>query len=1205
MKKVYILLLVIILSLFLLISCTPSVVPTPAEGEGEGEGEGEEEATGDRVVLMELFNADGCKASALINPIAENLAESYGTDKVVLIEGAAWGKYTTSEVQERFDWYIPGTKHTPFIAFDGLSQTFSEGIVGGGGGGGGYTPPANHAPTITSTPITIATIGTTYTYDVQATDADGNTLNYNLTTKPTGMTINSATGEISWVPTISQMGDNDVVVNVSDGKLSDNQTFTIKVQENREWTIMIYDDGDNNLEYYSWENLENMENVTLNQNIHVVMQYDPYDDCPGTYRYYITGEAERGTSYPYYPDDIVEIMDEQDMADPSVLTDFINWSTLHYPAEHYVLILRNHGGGWREEILNNKGIIWDDTNDSFFTMAELAQGLDGANEHIDILGFDACGMQMLEVAYTIKEGLSDVPDYLVASEGVGWTPVWPYGDILDLLTNTPTTEETVLCQAIVDGYISNLAGNPNYPATLSVLDLSVGNILLTMNAFANALISSTFSSEIENARTSAQSYYGHENEHKDLYDFASRIYSNVTDCQSEAQAVMDLVDNLVIYEDHANNGVDDSHGLAIFLPDNPGFYDDYYNSLQFANDSQWDEFLLTGGGTVSDVSAIAWTYRPSKSRFMDMINELEDENIIPENYEFVEYAKKDTLETYHAINLKWRNYYGFTGYEIYRSVNDGAYNSVYDWQATPGYSWYGIYDYDVVIGNKYSYYVIAYGSTWETAESNHADIDTFLPVCSLISPVDVTVNDPNPAFTWSPVGLSSGDFPYGTSGTIKSGNSNLTVWSDYDNGEKAWDINFDDMITSQANYNQNGTASPLITDQSYLWESRGFGYDNSGNIIAISWSGNWDFTYQGTTAKDWTVMIYMDGDNNLDTYTWDDLSEMESVGSSAEINIITQLDIFGNGGTYRYYVNGAVQGSSSPYYSADIVSTLSEQDMADPNVLSDFIDWATTNYPAEKYFLVLWNHGAGWRMRNISEKGLLSDETSSSIMTMAELVQGLENIDVPIDVIGFDACLMQMTEVVAEIGLGLTNPPDYIIGSEESEWAYGWPYDDILQGLTLNPTMQEADLCDQITSDYIASGFTTGTLSAFYGSDEFYGDLYIFNNFANALMYSNYQNEINIARLNAQHYSSADYKDLYDFAYQIYNTVPDCQSQADEVMRMLNICIISNEYTGSSVEDSHGLSIYLPDTPANYDTAYDALLFSQNTTWDEYLQYEP
>lgn len=1197
MKRIFLLLIVIALAICISTGCAPTVTPTPAEGEEEGEGE----PTGDRVVLVELFNTEGCAASKVINPIMEDLAQQYGTGQVILLEEAGWGKYSTTETMERFSWYVPGTKHTPFMAFNGLSNTFSEGVVGGGG----TSTPTNHAPTIISTPIAVAIINLLYAYDVNATDSDGNTLIYSLTTKPTGMIIDPTTGEISWTPTIAQIGDNEVEVEVSDGKLLDSQAFVIKVKEKRDWTVMLYDDGDNNLEYYSWENLENMENVVLSDNINVVIQYDLYDDCPGTYRYCVTGEVDRGTNYPYYPDDIVEVMDEQDMADPAVLTDFINWGTLYYPADNYLLILRNHGGGWRKENLRDKGIVWDDTNDSFLTMAELTQGLNGANEHIDILGFDACGMQMLEVAYAISEGLSDVPGYLVASEGVGWTPAWPYADTIDTLTNNPGIGKIVLCQNIVDGYISELAGNPNYPATLSVLDLSVGNILSTVNSFANALVSSTSTDEIAAARISAQSYYGHENEHKDLYDFANRIKSDVPDCETEAQEIMDLVNNLVIYEDHDNNGVENSHGLAIFLPDDPGIYDESYNSLQFATDSQWDEFLLSGGGTVSDVSAIAWTYRPSRAKLMDIINKLEDENILPQDYKMMTYGQERDLATNYAIYVSWKGYYGSTGYKIYKSVDGGYYSEILDWPAPSGYSGYALYDYDVVDSSEYSYYVVAYGDSWQTTPSNSVDIDTFLPVCSLISPVDVTVNEPAPLFTWSPVGLTSGAFPYGTSGAIKSGDSSLTVWSDYDNGEKAWDIYFNDMVTSQANYNQDGSAISLIDAHSYLWESRGFGYDAGGNIIAVSWSGNWEFTYQGSTSKDWTVMVYLDGDNTLDSYAWGDLTEMESVGSTNDVNIVAQVDTYNGDGTYRYYVDGAEEGSSSPYYSADIVDTLSEQNMADPDVLSDFVDWATTNYPAEKYLLVLWNHGDGWRQKDVSPKGIIGDDTSSDFMTMAELIQGLDDVSVPVDVIGFDACLMQMAEVISEMGLGLDNPPIYMVGSEESEWAYGWPYDDILQELTLNPTMQEEDLCEQITSDYITSGLTTGTLSAVYASDELCSSLYVFDNFANALMASSHQNEITAARVNAQHYSSTDYKDLYDFAYRVHDTVPDCQSQADEMMRVLNTCVISNEHTGNSVEDSHGLSIYLPDTPDDYDTDYNSLLFALHSDWDEYLQYKP
>ena len=88
----------------------------------------------------------------------------------------------------------------------------------------------NQAPNITSTPITTATVDVLYTYNVDATDPNGDTLTYSLTTKPAGMTINSSTGLINWTPASAQIGNNSVTVKVSDGDLIDTQSFTITVE---------------------------------------------------------------------------------------------------------------------------------------------------------------------------------------------------------------------------------------------------------------------------------------------------------------------------------------------------------------------------------------------------------------------------------------------------------------------------------------------------------------------------------------------------------------------------------------------------------------------------------------------------------------------------------------------------------------------------------------------------------------------------------------------------------------------------------------------------------------------------------------------------------------------------------------------------------------------------------------------------------------
>ena len=88
--------------------------------------------------------------------------------------------------------------------------------------------PSNQAPTINSTPPTGNLLfGEPYTYDVEATDLDGDTLTYSFISNPVGMTIISATGLINWTPTM--FGNYNVSIEVSDGELSDIQSFTITV----------------------------------------------------------------------------------------------------------------------------------------------------------------------------------------------------------------------------------------------------------------------------------------------------------------------------------------------------------------------------------------------------------------------------------------------------------------------------------------------------------------------------------------------------------------------------------------------------------------------------------------------------------------------------------------------------------------------------------------------------------------------------------------------------------------------------------------------------------------------------------------------------------------------------------------------------------------------------------------------------------------
>ncbi|MBN1565598.1 MAG: hypothetical protein JXA10_17265, partial [Anaerolineae bacterium] len=206
---------------------------------------------------------------------------------------------------------------------------------------------------------------------------------------------------------------------------------------------------------------------------------------------------------------------------------------------------------------------------------------------------------------------------------------------------------------------------------------------------------------------------------------------------------------------------------------------------------------------------------------------------------------------------------------------------------------------------------------------------------------------------------------------------------------------------------------------------------------------------------DWTVMVYMAADNNLETFALADLNEMELVGSSEAINIVVQVDRAadydaGDGDwtdTRRYFIQNDRRATNVASERVDD-GALGELDTSDPATLADFGIWAITTYPANHYALVIWDHGGSWQ-------GLASDEFSEySDMSLSELTGALDQITTTtgvakLDVIGFDACLMGSFEVYAAIA----PYSHYAIASAELIPGDGWDYFGALDALTADPAM--------------------------------------------------------------------------------------------------------------------------------------------------------
>lgn len=220
--------------------------------------------------------------------------------------------------------------------------------------------------------------------------------------------------------------------------------------------------------------------------------------------------------------------------------------------------------------------------------------------------------------------------------------------------------------------------------------------------------------------------------------------------------------------------------------------------------------------------------------------------------------------------------------------------------------------------------------------------------------------------------------------------------------------------------------------------------------------------YPEDTVESTTVMIYLCG-SDLETQaeqaTLDMYEIMEATDSEA-LNVVMVT-----GGSSDWSSENPYVDEKSNYYvtcTADGVDTVpcenGSANMAESDTLTTFIQYAVETCPADRYALIMWDHGGG------PVYGLCYDEVYDQSMSIETLCEGLDNASVTFDWIGFDCCLMGC----AEIAYAMRGYADYMIASEESESGLGWSYTRFLSALSETPDMDTQELAQIIISDMIS-----------------------------------------------------------------------------------------------------------------------------------------
>lgn len=240
------------------------------------------------------------------------------------------------------------------------------------------------------------------------------------------------------------------------------------------------------------------------------------------------------------------------MVQPSTLTSFIQWAKQACPADRYILVLWDHGGG------TTGGFGSDELfGDKALSLEQLYSALHSANTKFDIIGFDACLMATVETAYAMEP----YADYLLASEEYEPGTGWAYTNFLSRLNKNPAMDSVALCKLAIDDFHKE---NDGGDITLSVVDLAgIAGVYENLSNFlANAkrdiqADNSRFS-QLSKAISKARTYCDRQIDQIDMLDMVQK-----TDFQGK-QELMDAVRACVRY--HNDSALTGSNGLAMYFP---------------------------------------------------------------------------------------------------------------------------------------------------------------------------------------------------------------------------------------------------------------------------------------------------------------------------------------------------------------------------------------------------------------------------------------------------------------------------------------------------------------------------------------------------------------------------------------------------------------------------------------------------------------
>ena len=320
-------------------------------------------------------------------------------------------------------------------------------------------------------------------------------------------------------------------------------------------------------------------------------------------------------------------------------------------------------------------------------------------------------------------------------------------------------------------------------------------------------------------------------------------------------------------------------------------------------------------------------------------------------------------------------------------------------------------------------------------------------------------------------------------------------------------------------------------------------------------------------ADSFTLMVYICGSDleSDDGCATADLTEMMYGESGENLNIVVET------GGCSEWQNNVISADSLERYlvtgdGLEKVGDAGDNCITDYRQLTDFVKFAASEYPADRYGFIFWDHGGG------TLYGYGSDENyDDASMSLEKMAKGFKDAGVHFDFVGFDCCLMGTMET----GYSLKDTADYMIASEESEPETGWYYTNFVSMLEQDPGASVKSIGKQIIDDYCSDEYTYTysdmmlSLVDLSKIDAVVDNLDNFFKASDEYLRDGGYNELSQARNGAKSYGEDDFEqiDMLDYVSRLDMT------GKDELTAAVQDAVL---YNGTNVEGSNGLAMFYP-----------------------------